>query len=414
MLKEYLFLIFRNLTQRRLRSGLTTIGVVIGIAAIVGMVSATQGITTSISSELEKLQGNTIIIAPEIQSSGFGGGFAASGALSEKDVDTILGVSGVRVAYGEIQASVLVEYGDEKQGLTIAGVSPSYFRELNALGIDLGRHLKDSDGLAAVIGSSVAYETYDKDISMRKKIIISDEEFQVIGILNKGGSMFMRADSTVYIPKKEMRELFQLSPETVETITVGVKTDADINEVSDRISEVLRRSRKVTEGNEDFTVVTPNYIQNVVGQISSLMTILLGGIAGISLIVGTIGITNIMYVTVSERTREIGVMKAIGSTNRNILFLFVLESGIISLIGGIIGVALGLGMGEGLLFVSSSAFGGSEFGGGMSEMFQTGIVIIPELIVGVIALSFFVGALAGLLPARKASKLNPIEALRYE
>ncbi|MFH1821792.1 MAG: ABC transporter permease [Methanobacteriota archaeon] len=414
MLKGSLVLIFRNLTQRRLRSALTTLGVIIGIAAIVGMVSATQGISSSISGELEKLQGDRITVTPGGGGGAFGGGFEASGELSEKDVDTILSISGVEIAYGRVQTSVLVGYGDESRGLTIEGISPSDFQRMDTLGVEVGRYLKDSDRLAAVIGNSVAYDKYDEDVGIRKKIIINGAEFQVVGILNKGGGVFLTTDSTVYIPKKEMRDLFQLSEERVDSITVGVEDDVDINAVADRISEALRRSHKVTEGNEDFTVITPEYISNIVGQITGLLTVLLGGIAGISLIVGTIGITNIMYVTVSERTREIGVMKAIGSTNRDILFLFVLESGIISLIGGAIGVVLGLGLGQGLLFVSSLAFGGSQAPGGGFEVLNTSIVIMPELIVGVIALSFLVGVLAGFLPARKAAKLNPIEALRYE
>lgn len=414
MLKGFLVLIFRNLTQRRLRSTLTTLGVIIGIAAIVGMVSATQGISNSISVQLEKLQGNRITITPGGKGT-FGSPYTATGGLSEKDVDTILSVDGVEVAYGQIQTSALVISGGETKGLTIVGVSPSDFKKLDTLGINTGRYLEDSDKLAAVIGNSVAYDTYKKDVGIRKKLIINGVEFRVVGILNKGGGVLVTMDSSVYISKEEMRDLFQLSEEKVDSIIVGVKTDVDVNEVADRISEALRKAHKVTEGNEDFTVITPEYIRDIVGQITGLLTILLGGIAGISLIVGTIGITNIMYVTVSERTREIGVMKAIGSTNRDILGLFVLESGIISLIGGVMGVALGLGLGEGLILLSRFALSSSQLstGGGLASL-QAGIVIIPELIVGAIALSFLVGVLAGFFPARKAANLNPIEALRYE
>jgi len=413
MLKGSFILIFRNFTQRKLRSSLTTLGVIIGIAAIVGMVSATQGISNSISAQLEKLQGNRIIVTP----GGRGGvlGLGATGGLTERDVDIIQGVNGVEVAYGQIQTSALVKSGDEAQGLTIAGISPSDFERLDTLGVEVGRYLKDSDRLAAVIGNSVAYEKYKKDVGIRKKIVIRDTEFQVVGILNKAGGALLTTDSTVYLPKKAMREIFQLPEDRVDSIIIGVKPEASINDVADRISEALRRSHKVSKNNEDFTLITPDYVKNIVGQITGLLSILLGGIAGISLIVGTIGITNIMFVTVSERTREIGVMKALGSTNRDILTLFVLESGIISLIGGVIGVALGLGLGEALIFLSRLALSGSVLStsGGFGSL-NAGIAIVPELIAGAVTLSFLVGVVAGFLPAKKAANLNPIEALRYE
>ncbi|MGC8816727.1 MAG: ABC transporter permease [Candidatus Hadarchaeum sp.] len=412
MLKGSLVLILRNLTQRKLRSSLTTLGVIIGIAAIVGMVSATQGISNSIGAQLEKLQGDRILITP----GGRGGIFSTgtTGGLTEKDVEIIQSINGVSIAYGQLQTSALVVFGEEAQGLTIVGISPSDFERLDTLGLEAGRYLKDSDRYATVIGNSVAHEKFQKEIGLRKKLVIRDVEFQVVGIMNKAGGALMTTDATVYLPKDAMREVFNLPEDRVNSIVVGVKPDADINAVAERISEALRRSHRVTKNNEDFTVITPDYVKNIVGQITGLLSILLGGIAGISLIVGSIGITNIMFVTVTERTREIGVMKALGSTNRDILMLFVLESGIISLIGGVIGVFVGLGLGEGLIFLSRVAISGTTIADEGLSSLQAGIAIIPELIAGAIVLSFVVGIIAGFLPARKAANLNPIEALRYE
>lgn len=412
MLKGSFILIFRNLTQRKLRSSLTTLGVIIGIAAIVGMVSATQGISNSIGEQLEKLQGDRILIIPSSRGGVLSLGTA--GGLTEKDVEIIKRINGVNVAYGQLQTSALVIYGEEGQGLTIVGLSPSDFERLDTLGVEVGRYLKDSDRYAAVIGNSVAHEKFQKEVGLRKKLIIKDTEFQVVGIMNKAGGALMTTDATVYLPKETMREVFNLPEDRVDSIVVGVKSDADINGVAEMISDALRRAHRVTKNNEDFTVITPDYVKNIVGQITGLLSILLGGIAGISLIVGTIGITNIMFVTVSERTREIGVMKALGSTNRDILMLFILESGIISLIGGVIGVFVGLGLGEGLIFLSRMAISGTTIANGGLSSLNAGIAIIPELIAGAIALSFVVGVIAGFLPARKAANLNPIEALRYE
>ncbi|MGQ9788350.1 MAG: ABC transporter permease [Candidatus Hadarchaeaceae archaeon] len=412
MLKGFFILIFRNLTQRKLRSSLTTLGVIIGIAAIVGMVSATQGISNSISGQLEKLQGNRILITPSSRGGVFS--FGTAGGLTEKDVEIIQRINGVNVVYGQLQTSAPVIYAGDGQGITIVGISPSDFERLDTLGVEVGRYLNDSDRYAAVIGYSVAHEKFQKEVGLRKKLVIKNTEFLVVGIMNKAGGTLMTTDATVYLPKETMREVFNLPEIQVDSIVVGVGPDADINEVSESISEALRRSHRVAKNNEDFTVITPDYVKNIVGQITGLLSILLGGIAGISLIVGTIGITNIMFVTVSERTREIGVMKALGSTKREILMLFVLESGIISLIGGIIGVFVGLGLGEGLIFLSRMAISGTTIAHEGLSSLQAGIAIIPELIGGVIILSFFVGVIAGLLPARKAANLNPIEALRYE
>jgi len=412
MLKGSLVLVFRNLTQRRVRTALTTLGVIIGIAAIVGLVSATQGISNNINAQLTKLQGDRILITPKAGMSFVGGG--STGGLTERDVDEIAGLSGVRVAYGQLQTSALVTYGGEAQSLAIVGVSPSGFEKLDTLGVDVGRYLSDSDHYSVVIGDSVAHEMYKKEVGVRKTVSINGTEFQVVGILNAAGGAFSTMDSSLIMPKEDMRNLFNMSQDSVNSIVVGVKSDASIADVADRISEALRKLHKVTEEQEDFTVITPEYISNVVGQITGLMSVLLGGIAGISLVVGTIGITNIMYVTVSERTREIGVMKAIGATNHDILFLFVLESGIISLIGGAIGAVVGLGLGEGILQIAGYAFRDSQVQAPGFSALQLHIAVLPELMLGVIALSFMVGVLAGFFPAKKAASLNPIEALRYE
>lgn len=414
MLRESLFIIIRNLTQRKLRSALTTLGVIIGIAAIVAMVSATQGVSSYISNELEKLQGDRIIITP-VQSQ-LGGILPTAANLTERDVEEVSKVSGINVAYGQIERTYAVEFQGEVSSFRVVGISPSAYEKLDTLGMDAGRYLKETDRYSAVVGYSVAYDTFKSEIGLRKKIFIKGVEFQVVGIHKKAGGAFTQTDLSVYIPKDVMREIFNLDKDSVGSIIVGIKKEADINEVAGRIEDAIRRLHKVPKGEEDFTVITPEYVRSIVGQITGLLSVLLGGIAGISLVVGTIGITNIMYVTVSERTREIGVMKAIGATNRDILRLFILESGFISLLGGVIGILLGLGLGEGILYLAHIALGTIQMprGGGAIQLVQPHIVVMPELIMGVIILSFLVGVFAGLFPARKAANLDPIVALRYE
>lgn len=415
MISELFRMAVYNLSHRKMRTFLTILGVVIGVAAIVGMVGATAGINEGIMSQVEKFQSNMIDILPgQFKFSFMQLDFGAAEKfkpLTESDVNEIKKISGVETATGDIAHKVTVMFGDESAQLTLAGVEPSAFRKTDALGLLDGRYLEDSDDASIVLGYSVAYDLFKKDIALKKKITIEGKEYKVVGIMKKAGGFFQSFDSYVYIPKKVAREQFGLDKEKVSHIVVRVAEEYDIEDVGKKIEEKLCKAHKSCD-EKDFTVITPEFSRQISSQIVSLMSILMGGIAAISLVVGSIGIANMMYTSVVERTREIGILKAIGAANRNIMILFLLESGIIGIVGGIVGVFFGYVLGEGFLLARQVLAVMSGFA--TEETVIAHMSLSPFLIIGAILLSLLVGILSGVFPARKAAKLQPVEALRYE
>ena len=390
----------RNIRYRKKRSWLTIIGTLVGILAIVALISIGQGLENSVQSEFEELGGDKVFISPGGNS--ISSRFTTSTAkLTEDDQQTISNTRGIDEVTGTVSGSQQIKYSGDTQFLSVTGVptgeNSGIITQSQGLEITEGRYLRSTDRYSIVVSENAAENAFDNEVVLRSSLEINGTKYRVIGITKvsgNGGAIYMNIDAARNLMDKE-NEYDQLTTR----ITSGTTPQA----AEENIRESLRQRRNVNEGEEDFSTRTAaDIIDSFTSQLS-LIRVFLVGLGAISLLVGGVGITNTMYTSVTERTQEIGVMKAIGATNWQILKIFLIESGIIGLIGGILGIIGGLG-------ISYAA------SGIISE--QVGLQMTPgtspELILGSLAFAFLVGTISGLFPARKAAKLNPVEALRYE
>jgi len=414
MLQNLLSMAAFNITQRKLRSFLTLLGIVIGVAAVVATVSIGTTMQENIMGQLNKFMADIISVVPGRMRIVAGplqaGGKALK--LTESDEKEIAKISGVKSVVGVIDASQTVTYKDETGKLSVYGIeSARVWEEVEGglIGLEKGRFISDSDKYSVVIGNSIAHDVFSEEIGLKKSLIINGIEFKVVGVMNKAGGVMQMMDSRIYIPIKTARELFgsQYDADELSGITAKISQGYDSGQVADAIEQALRERHKQTKDTQTFTVISAKFFQEQISAILSTLTVFLGALGGISLIVGGIGIMNIMYVSVTERTREIGIMKAIGANSRTVLLLFLIESAIFGLLGGIIGDMLGVGLGYGLSY-SFQSFGPPRQAG------EIGIIIDPDILVLGAVFGLVIGILAGFFPARKASKLQPVEALRYE
>lgn len=403
MLVDYFLLAFRSLKGRSIRTWLTMIGIFIGITAVVSLISLGQGMQASINAEFERIGKNRIMIMPGSGQFGPEGGSLSSGIMTEDDVDVVRKVRGVDVATGTISKTGQVKFKDEAKYLSVWGYdtdddAEEITKRTSYLDVEEGRQLKKGDKYKAVIGYNVANDDFEKQIGIGDKLIIEDIEFKVVGIQPKAGTGVH--DSLIRIPIDVAREVYD-TPEEISTIFALTDPAEEPSVVAERIKKDLRHFRDVDEDEEDFSVQTAEQTIKQLNDILSIVTIVVVGIAAISLIVGGIGIMNTMYTTVLERTREIGIMKSIGARNSSVLTIFLFESGILGLAGGLVGVGLGLGISK-VGEIIAQSLGAEIFNASFS----------PWLIFGALTFSYIVGTLSGILPARQASLMNPVDALR--
>ncbi len=412
-MQELLILVLKNLSHRKLRTFLTVLGVIIGVAAITGLVSATQSINEMILKEIEKFQTNIIEVVPGNFKLAFSisifGGTPSMQTLTEKDVRAISSLPGVDVVSASVKSRVIVGVGKEKYSLNAFGIDKN-FEKVNTIGILRGRYPRSDNEV--LIGYSVAYELFKKNLKLRDKIIIEGKPFKVVGIMKKAGGVFKAVDTSVYLTRDSLRKIKGLNNKYVDDILVKVRDGVDPEYVAKKIEEKLLSLHHVTKDEKDFTVFSPKFSKEITMQVTSLLQTLLGSIAGISLIVGAIGIANMMFTSVLERTREIGIFKAIGATKRKIMLMFLLESGMIGLFGGILGIIAGYGMGEAFLYLRYYLL--SKSGIESSGLKIPHVHFSLELSILALIVAFLTGIIAGFLPARKAANLEPVEALRYE
>lgn len=391
---DYFLLAVNSIRHRKLRSWLTVIGIIIGVAAIISLITMSRSLEGTIQEQFETFGANRIFVSGK----GFQGPGTQSNGLSSEDVETIEKISGIEYVAPGIFRSAEVKYKDETGFTLIGGLPAEQYEKFYADGgleTTEGRFIQDDEKYVAVIGSRVAEKMFSKEIGVGSKIEIHKISFKVVGVLEEIGNT--QDDNQVNIPLEAAREVFN-EPEKVDMIIVQVKSGTDIPAMQEKIEKELERKR----GDTSFEVVTATQILEQINQVLGVMQIVLVGIAAISLLVGAIGIMNSMYTSVLERTKEIGIMKSIGARNADVLQIFLIEAGLIGLVGGIFGTALGTGIAIAVGSVSKSA----------------GFLLIIKIEVGVLLLglvfAFVVGMLSGILPAYQASKLKPVDALRYE
>jgi putative ABC transport system permease protein len=303
-----------------------------------------------------------------------------------------------------------IEFNKQKRYLPVAGMptdaknakSLALIFEAMTLKVDEGKMLQTGDTTEIMLGYDFKYnKVFDKPVGAGDIILINGNEFRVKSIMSRIGNP--SDDKNIYVPFSEYKRVFNTG-DKIEVIWIQIDSGADINDVATKVEKRLRSFRDVTEKTQDFMILTPEEMLRSFNTILNIVLAFLLGVAAISLVVGGIGIANTMYTAVLERYKEIGVMKAVGARNSDILWIFLIESGMLGIVGGIIGVALGAAVSKAIEYIAVYQVG--------TNLLQAAFP--PYLIIGCLAFAFLAGAVSGTFPAWQASQIKPVQALRYE
>ena len=399
---EILIVALGAIRANKLRSILTMLGIVIGIAAVITMVALGEGAQRSVQERLQGLGTNVLTVSPGQQ---FMGG--VDRGENRLTVDQVRALTNnpraIKAVSPEMSRNFQVEYGGRNSSTSIVGVWPAYF-DINNYTITLGRIFTEGEDagrrrvaiLGALAGDKIGV---DSRMLLGREIRIKGIAFEVIGVLKEKGSTggFFNPDERIYIPLSTAQYRI-MGQDRVNNVSVQAVSATDMTNATIEIDRVLRRERRIAPGeNSDFTIRNSASLLNTFEETTKTFTSLLAGISIVSLVVGGIGIMNIMLVSVTERTREIGVRKALGARKRDIMMQFLIESLVLCLAGGILGLVVGV--------ISATT---------MSRTANWNTAISPDIVIISIAFSAFVGVFFGMWPARRAASLDPIISLRYE
>ena len=403
MYKESFLMAWASLVANKLRSLLTMLGIIIGVAAVIALVSIGNGVKQDIEDSISSLGSNLLVVMPGApRTPGVRPSQGSMKSLKISDYEAIAKLEGVKAASPMTNGSYVVIYQNKNWTTSVAGVNAN-FQDVNNWTMTSGRFFSDKNvqnrERVAVVGQTVVKNLFADEDPVGKEIRVKNIPFRVIGVLkSKGnGTMGNDQDDTVLIPYTTSMERVE-GIDYLRRVYVVAKDDGGIDRLQADIENLLRVRHNIKDTNlDDFNIQNMKSIMETVAQTTGTFTLFLGAVAAISLVVGGIGIMNIMLVSVTERTREIGVRKALGATYSVIVTQFLIEAVVISLMGGFIGIAFGIGASKVIGMVS-----------GMST-----IVSVPTIIMS-FAFSMAIGLIFGIYPARKAAKLNPIDALHYE
>jgi len=402
MFSDLLNYSLNGLRRRVLRSALTVTGIVIGITAIMVLLSLGQGLSESVNKQLDSFSPNIVIVIPGSPGGGGGGGQLApsSGKLYLNDMARLGKLNEINLLTPVIMGRISMEFRNETASVSMTGIEPKNYRQSNSgMELSAGRFLEDNDKQVLVIGDKVAKGTFKRDdLSVGSAVYVQGRPFRIVGLLApKGGSSFDSTDSTVYVPIDDMRTLLKnaLAKDEISAIYIELKEGASLPEAEENIRFVIRSSHKTREGEEDFYLLTQQFIKERIGAITLALTAFLGGLASISLFVGGVTVANTMFASVLERYKEIGTLKAIGASKNAIFMIFLIEAVVLSVGGGLIGCAI------------ATAF-----------MLGLGFIGVPiwmswELYAFAMVFALVVGVVSGISPARRASNLEVVDTLRY-
>jgi putative ABC transport system permease protein len=398
---ELVQLAMSRIAAARLRAILTMLGVIIGVGSIVALVSVAQGATSGITDRIASLGTNLLTVNPGAATQGFvRGAFGSATTLTLGDAAAIASLSGVAGVAPQVSTQAVIVAGTKNTTTSVVGTTADYL-QIRTYSIWQGSFLTNVASAArlrvAVLGATTADDLGLGASAIGREILVNGIPFRLVGILQaKGSAGIGSQDDQVLIPISTAQRYF-VSGTTVRSIAVSVDSASDITATQARITTALEVRHGTNGSNDDFNIANQAQLLDTFSSVTGLLTLLLAGIASISLIVGGIGIMNIMLVSVRERTREIGIRKAIGARGSDILLQFLVEALVLSLLGGLIGIAVG---------VAASAVIGMIAG--------WGFYFSPLTVLVAVGFSLAVGVVFGVWPARQAARLDPIAALRYE
>lgn len=404
LFKESIEIAFNALLSNKLRSILTMLGIIIGVGAVIAMISVGMGVQQKVTNSIASLGSNMLIVMPgSANSGGVRSAAGSSQKLKLEDAEAIKEkIKNIDYVAPTVNSSYQVVYGNQNWNTSVYGVTPEYMA-IRDLTVSTGSFITQNDlstrTRTAVIGTTVAANLFGTVNPVGKTFRIDSSPYKIIGVLESKGqsSMGRDQDDVILIPLTTAQERL-LGITYIQSINIQVSQLDKMDQVQNQIETLLRQRHRIIGNKEDdFTVRNLTSLMETMSSTTTMLTLFLGSIAAISLVVGGIGIMNIMMVSVTERTREIGIRKALGATFKNIMMQFLIESISIGVIGGFLGIVFGI----------STSLLISKFGG-----FTTVITAAPIILS--FGFSVGIGLFFGIYPARKAAKLDPIEALRYE